>query len=105
MKYQLQDQTLIFYFEGDFDNLSVAKMKDECISLIDQYQPKLVKLDFLKVDFVDSTGIGFVLGRYKQLQKYGGEVILCNLSLVNQKLFHMSGIFRIIKLEQSEVLR
>ena len=41
---------------------------------------KTVKLDFEEVSFVDSTGIGFVLARYKQLQKYHGELIICNLS-------------------------
>ena len=47
--------------------------------------------------------IGFVLARYKQLQKLHGQLILCNLSRVNQTLFKMSGIFQIMKHERNEV--
>ena len=56
-----------------------------------------------EVTFVDSTGIGFVLARYKQLQKLHAQLILCNLSRVNQTLFKMSGIFQIMKHERNEV--
>lgn len=52
---------------------------------------------------MDSTGIGFVLARYKQLQKLHAQLILCNLSRVNQTLFKMSGIFQIMKHERNEV--
>lgn len=68
MKHQFKDGTLYFYFYGELDNLTVCNLKQICIDLIDQYQPKTVKLDFEEVSFVDSTGIGFVLARYKQLQ-------------------------------------
>ena len=69
MKHQYIDGILYFYFYGDLDNLTVCNLKQICIDLIEKYQPKTVKLDFEEVTFVDSTGIGFVLARYKQLQK------------------------------------
>lgn len=103
MKHQYIEHTLYFYFYGDFDNLSVSNVKQICIGLIDKYQPACVKLDFENVTFVDSTGIGFVLARYKQLAKYKGELIICNLSRTNMTLFHMSGIFQIMKHERNEV--
>ena len=103
MKHQYIDGILYFYFYGDLDNLTVCNLKQICIDLIDKYQPKTVKLDFEEVTFVDSTGIGFVLARYKQLQKLHGQLILCNLSRVNQTLFKMSGIFQIKKHERNEV--
>lgn len=103
MKHQYHDGILYLYFYGELDNLSVMNLKQICIDLIDQYQPKVVKMDFEEVSFVDSTGIGFVLARYKQLQKIQGELILCNLSSANEKLFAMSGIFQIIKRERNGV--
>ena len=57
MDYQLQDQTLIFHFEGDFDNVAVGKVKETCAALIETHRPKLVKLDFQKVDFVDFASL------------------------------------------------
>ena len=61
MTYTYQDGILYFYFSGDLDHLHVSRMKEQCIQLIEKYQPKQVKMDFQAVSFVDSTGIGFVL--------------------------------------------
>ena len=103
MKHQYIDGVLYFYFYGDLDNLTVCNLKQICIELIETYRPKVVKLDFEEVTFVDSTGIGFVLARYKQLSKMQAELFLCNLSKANKTLFNMSGIFQIIKHERNEV--
>ncbi|WP_416325793.1 anti-sigma factor antagonist [[Eubacterium] hominis] len=103
MKHQFKDGILYFYFFGELDNLSVTNLKQICIDLIEQYQPKMVKLDFEEVSFVDSTGIGFVLARYKQLKKKHAELVICNLSKTNEKLFQMSGIFQIIRYERNGV--
>ena len=48
------------------------------------------------------SGIGYVLARYQQLRKWQGEVVLCNLTRLNQTIFEMSGIFQIIRYEKSE---
>lgn len=103
MKHQFKDGILYFYFFGDLDNLGVTNLKQICIDLIEQYQPTIVKLDFEEVTFVDSTGIGFVLARYKQLKRKGSTLVVCNLSNANEKLFQMSGIFQIIRHERNEV--
>lgn len=103
MKHQYIDGILYFYFYGDFDNLTVCNLKQICIDLIEEYKPNIVKLDFEEVTFVDSTGIGFVLARFKQLQKMSSKLILCNLSAENSRVFQMSGIFQIIQHERNEV--
>lgn len=103
MKHQYSNGILYFYFYGDFDNLSVCNLKQICIDLIEKYKPEKVKMDFEEVTFIDSTGIGFVLARYKQLLKMNSELVLCNLSKSNQVLFQMSGVFQIMKHERNGV--
>ena len=78
------------------------RLKEESFALIERFRPQVLKLDFASVTFVDSTGIGYVLARYRQMQKLHGEVVICNLSDVNKKIFEMSGIFLIIRCEKSE---
>lgn len=102
MKYEQEQEVLRFSFEGELDNLSVMRIKDESIALIERFRPKVLKLDFADVTFVDSSGIGYVLARYQQLRKWQGEVVLCNLTRLNQTIFEMSGIFQIIRYEKSE---
>ena len=63
MKYEQEQEVLRFSFKGEFDNLSVMRIKDESIALIERFRPKVLKLDFADVTFVDSSGIGYVLAR------------------------------------------
>ena len=101
MKHKFLNDTLYLYFYGDLDHHSILNLKDITIDLINSYQPKCVKMDFEEVEFIDSTGIGYVLARYKQLKSMNCNLILCNLSELNQTIFHMSGIFQIMKHEKN----
>ena len=102
MEHTQNSEELNFTFEGELDNYAIMKCKVECIECIEKIKPKKVRLDFAKVTFVDSTGIGFVLARYKQCQKIGCELVIANLSKNNRALFAMSGIFRLINEERDE---
>ncbi|MEG1066699.1 MAG: anti-sigma factor antagonist [Erysipelotrichaceae bacterium] len=103
MKFKVEKNTLYLYFYYDLDHLAIMNIKVIVIDLIDKYKTKNVVMDFEEVSFIDSTGIGFVLSRYKQISKYGGELVVSNLSISNKRLFDMSGIFQIIKYERNGV--
>ena len=90
---------LTLYFKDDLDNLAIMNLKDSAVKMIDQYKAKTVRFDFRDVTFVDSTGIGFILARYNQISKYGGTLIVRNMSGSVKKLFALSGIFQIIQTE------
>ncbi len=100
MKVVYIHDTLTFYFYGDMDNLAIMRIKENAVSCIDQYKASKVKIDFKDVTFVDSTGIGFILARYNQVRSYGGELIIKNCSTSVHRLFALSGLFQIIKLEK-----
>ncbi len=51
---------------------------------------------------MDSSGLGVILGRYKQIKQIGGEMVVCAISPAVKRLFDMSGLFKIIRFEQSE---
>ncbi len=101
MKSILKDNELIFQFFGELDNLQILNIKPTVVQLIDKHRCRVVKFDFKDVSFIDSTGIGFILARYNQIQDYGGEVVLKNVTGSVRKIFALSGIFQIIKVENS----
>ncbi len=103
MRSIVRNDVLYFEFSGELDNMKIAKLKPKTISLIDKYRCSVVKLDFFGVTFVDSTGIGFVLARYNQVKKYGGELVLLNVNTNVKKVFALSGLFSIIKEEKSNI--
>ena len=100
MKCIHQGKALIFAFSGELDNLSILKIKADVIREIDRVQAPVVKFDFKDVTFIDSTGIGFLLARYNQVQGYRGELILKNISPAIRRLFALSGIFQIMRVEK-----
>ena len=58
--------------------------------------PKEVIFDFSNVSFMDSAGIGLIIGRYKLINMIGGELKIANVNTQIQKIFEMSGIIKII---------
>ncbi|NBK97217.1 MAG: STAS domain-containing protein [Erysipelotrichia bacterium] len=103
MKYQYKNKILYFYFQGDFDYMNIEKNKWQIIDLIDQTKMDKVLFDFRDITFVDSTGIGFVIARFKQCAQKNVELLMANLANEHRIIFDMSGIFQIIKLVDNEV--
>ena len=65
--------------------------------------PRKVILDFNKVSFMDSAGIGMIIGRYKMIKMLGGELEIENATRSVRKVLEMSGITKIIRLKEGEV--
>ena len=99
MRFENKNEVLTFYLEEDVDDYQISLIKEECIRLIDSYHPRKVILDFSNVSFVDSTGIGFVLARYKQCSSNRCELLVRGLNQHHRIIFAMSGLFHLIKEE------
>ena len=65
--------------------------------------PRKVILDFNKVSFMDSAGIGMIIGRYKMIKMLGGELEIENATRSVRKVLEMSGNTKIISLKEGEV--
>jgi stage II sporulation protein AA (anti-sigma F factor antagonist) len=58
--------------------------------------PKRVILDFNRVVFMDSAGVGLVIGRYKTASSYGTKLEMINVNSKIRRVFEMSGVLKII---------
>ena len=94
--YKKEDKQLIFEINEDIDECVVQKIRRKLDNEIERYMPKEVVFDFNKVSFMDSAGIGLIIGRYKLVDMLGGKVKVTNLTTPVRKIFEMSGILRII---------
>ena len=70
-----------------------AKIDDR----IDKSNINKLILDFEKVNFMYSSGIGAVVGRYKKMKAKDGSISIVNISKNIKKVFELSGLFQIIK--------
>ncbi len=94
-----KDKQLVFEMEEEIDEYSVQNIKRRMDNEIQRYMPKEVIFDFSNVSFMDSAGIGLVIGRYKLIDMIGGELKVANVNLQIQKIFEMSGLLKLIPVE------
>ncbi len=96
VKHFIEDKILLFEMTEELDHHNTEKIRDRADYEIQRFMPKRVIMDFFRVKFMDSAGIGLVIGRYKQVSAMGGRLELLNVSDKIKKIFEMAGILKII---------
>ena len=99
--YEKNNKRLTFEIHEDIDECVVKKIRRRLDNDIERYMPKEVIFDFNKVSFMDSAGIGLLIGRYKLAKMLGGITEIKNTSKSIEKVLEMSGITRIIPIIQN----
>lgn len=96
VKYYSREKLLIFKITEEIDECKVRNIRRRADYEIERFMPKRVIFDFDRVSFMDSSGIGMVIGRYKQTVMLGGKMELANLTESVRKIFEMSGVLKLI---------
>ena len=95
--YQMKDDILIVCIVGDLDHHQANRIREEIDKTIDTFSCKNIIFDFSKLEFMDSSGIGVVMGRYKKIRENDGKVAVTGCSKYIFMILEMAGIFTIIK--------
>lgn len=93
---------LYIRFDGELDQKNVDGLRDKVIELIDKYHIKYLVFNFKNLKFMDSSGIGFIIGRYNYLKRINGSIILCSMNDQIRRLVMLSGLARICDLRKDE---
>ena len=96
MEYKIKDDQLIISFYGEIDGYNVSYYRNK-LNVILAMNDQDVIFDFKHTTFIDSAGVGLVLGRYQQLSKEGRKLFLSRLSNTAYKVFELSGLFEIME--------
>ena len=99
-KFYKEEKLLLFKIMDEIDDFSVHKIRRRADYEIERYMPKRVVFDFNNVSFMDSAGIGLIIGRYKFANMLGGKLEVTNLTDSVKKIFEMSGILKLIPITQ-----
>ena len=95
-KFYEDKKMLVFKITDEIDDCSVQKIRRKADYEIERYMPRKVVFDFDSVTFMDSAGIGLIIGRYKFTNMLGGKLEVANLTQNVRKIFEMSGILKLI---------
>ena len=82
---------------GELDHCCAQRVRRDLDRLIADPGVRTLILDFTALQFMDSSGIGVILGRYRQMRDRGGAVAVINMNRHIARIFHMSGMDRIIR--------
>lgn len=97
-----RQDALIVSLTGEIDDCCAQQLRKELEALLCDPGIRHLILDFSAVSFMDSSGIGMIIGRYKTMKARGGRVSAMGLHPPVDRLFHMAGLHRIIGLEPAE---
>jgi stage II sporulation protein AA (anti-sigma F factor antagonist) len=81
---------------AELDHHISVEVREELDAIITEHNIKNIIFDFKNMKFMDSSGIGVVIGRYKKIAKDGGKVGVINVSTQVKKIFDLSGMNKII---------
>lgn len=90
---------------GEIDHHNAAALRLEADDAIQSSLAPNVRLDFGEVTFMDSSGIGFVLGRYRIVQSYGGNVEVVNLSGRLYSMMQLAGLEKLVTLKRKKEVK
>ena len=82
---------------GELDHYCAQSIRRELDALLSDPGVRTLILDFSALQFMDSSGIGVILGRYRILRDRGGSVAVTHMNRHIERIFHMSGMDRIIR--------
>lgn len=99
VKYDSVDKLLVLELTEEIDHHTTEKIRRRADYEIQRHIPRKTIFDFSGVTFMDSAGIGMVIGRYKVISMLGGKVAMINVKSNVRKIFEMSGILKIIPIE------
>lgn len=87
-----QDGIITAFIMGDIDHHSAKEIRETIDFALESSLPETLILDFKDVTFMDSSGIGLVMGRYKLMQSMNGQLRIQNVSSHMKKVMRLAGL-------------
>ena len=95
VKCEYNNDIYVVKLSGDIDHYSSEKIKREIYLNTSKYVRKMI-IDLSNVEFMDSSGIGMILGIYKEIKERQGKIAVTGIKGNMERIFNMSGLYKII---------
>lgn len=89
-------ETLIIELEGEMDHHSASNIRSRVDAMLDSGEFRELVLNFSNVSFMDSSGLGVVLGRYKKITSLGGKMRIENVPKQIDRILRMAGVYTLV---------
>lgn len=89
--------TLTVFLTGELDHHASKPLREETDAALLRCRPKTLLLDFSGVTFMDSSGVGFVMGRYKKAAELGCRTAVRGLNAHDERIMRLSGLPQLVE--------
>lgn len=96
IKFSSKGTTVIISISGELDHHSSEYARQKIDAEILKSTTKNIIFDFSKLSFMDSSGIGIIMGRYKNIRKLNGKAAIVNTNTQVKRILEMSGVLKLI---------
>ena len=97
IEYSKTKNSLTIFMYGELDEYSAKKVRDILDDLISEnLNVKSVIFDLSKITFMDSTGIGLLIGRYKKLKNFSIPTYITGAGVATEKVIQLAGLYNIM---------
>lgn len=100
-KYIQADKLLLLQITEEIDHHTTEEIRRKADYEITRYMPRKIIFDFNQVTFMDSAGIGMIIGRYKVAKMLGSSLEMINVKPSIKKVFEMSGVLKIVPISNA----
>ena len=102
-KYEVKGSKLIYQIPKELDHHVAKQICSEVDMLVEAFGIRELELDFEQTEFMDSSGIGVVIGRSKTMQFRSGKIIVTHLKPRIDMIFRSVGLQKLVEMKGEEV--
>jgi len=95
IEFEMTDDILIADLDGELDHHTSAVIREEIDKTVNAFHSKHLIFNFEKVTFMDSSGIGVIMGRYNKISQLGGRLVITGYNEYIDRILDMAGIYTI----------
>ena len=100
--FQIEGEMFRILVPKDLDHHNCIPIRETADSFILKENIKEILFDFKNTEFMDSSGIGVIIGRYKNIKCFGGQVSAINVNERIKKILVLSGLYKMIIIYEQE---
>ena len=100
---EFDGHTLKIKLRGEIDHHSASAVRTSMDDMIRSRLPKRLIIDMSAVDFMDSSGLGLIMGRYSLMESMGGETCVLDPSPATERIMSLAGMERMINIMRSGI--
>lgn len=103
LQFSVEGEDLTVRLSGEIDHHAAARVREEIDAQIYRQRPKRTVLELSGIDFMDSAGLGLIMGRISLMRTLGGETVLRRPTEKVLRIVRLAGLERMMKIEREEL--